>query len=397
MPRRQSFAVRSSSHPAELERALRKLASTAEAVFLREPAIDPSTPETSDLDVLVFGPVDDLLPERVFPTGQSSERAIDLIWLPAGSLEDPEAFAKQGVLAHRLLKSRAVQDPTGKFERQRRLVEGAMFDPRVQRERVAAFLDLGFLTVREIGITRDFPALALFWLHMAYAALIAALGDATRTLCPNVYSRPFDYAPHLEERTRLSLVGPFLSALHLRVALDDVVEALWRIHRVVADRFPEPPWKENVRSSTRYEYRYFLSREEVAWRVAAASEMARRGGLANAVFYLRLLAYSLGRIPSVYRHALEGEDASFLRPRRAMGPELRSLCPEIVDDLALVLGDEATPEHVSQALEEILRLKAETLLYLESRGISPPGLREWRPFQSDTQALKEGLAHVQDR
>jgi hypothetical protein len=379
LPRRLEFAARSSSHPAELERALEKLASTADAVFLREPAIDPSSPDTSDLDLIVFGRVDDLLPERMFPE-RSSERPIDLIWLPSPSLDDPEAFARQGVLPHRLLSSKPVHDPAGRYERQTLLVERAMFDPRVQGERIAAFLDLGFLTVREIGITRDFPALALFWLHMAYAALVAALGDATRTLCPNVYTRPFDYASRLEELTHLSLVEPFLPALHLRVPLDDVIDALWRVHRVVADRFPEPSWSENIRQSTRYEYRYFLAREEVGWRVAAASEMARRGSPASALFYLRLLAYSLARVPSVHRHALDGEDASFLRPRRAIGPQLRALCPEIMTDLGLVLGDDATGEQVGQALEKILRLKAETLLHLESRGIRPPGLRDWSPF-----------------
>ncbi len=378
MPRRLQFAARSSSHPVELERALERLASTADAVFLREPAIDPSTPETSDLDLLVFGRVDDLLPERIF--GRSSERPIDVIWLPSGNLDDPEAFAKQGVLPHRLLSSRAVHDPTRRFEERMRLVEAAMFEPSVQSERLGAFLDLGFLTVRETGITRDFPPLALFYLHMAYAALIAALGDSTRTLCPNVYTRPFDYAPGLEDLTRLRLVGPFLSALRLEVELGRVIDALWRVHRVVSSRFPEPSWPDAVRSSTRYEYRYFLNREEAAWRIAAASEMARRGSPANAVFYLRLLAYSLARIPSVHRHALEGEDASFLRPRHAMGPELRALCPEILADLGLILGDEATPAQVSRTLEDILRLKAETLLHLESRGISPPALREWSPF-----------------
>jgi hypothetical protein len=396
LSRQREFCVLSLPLPEGLDRALESIATRADAVFLREPAIDPNSPETSDLDLLAFGPVDGLLPERVFSSGS---RPVDIIWLPAKSLDDPVAFAKQGLVPHRLLSSRVVYDPTASFERQARLVEGVAYEPPVQAGRIEGFLDLGFLTVREIGITWDFPPLALFWLHMAYAALVATLGDATRTLCPNVYSRPFDYAPRLEGLTGLGLVEPYLSALRLRPALSDLVDALRRVHHVVATRFPEPSWPDVVGSSTRYEYRYFLASQEVEWRIAAASEMARRGNAANAVFYLRLLAYSLARAPSVRRHALAGEDASFLRPRRAILPELSHLCPEIVPDLSLILGNGAAVEHVRSALELILGLRSEVLTLLESRALPLPPLREWAPFQkkSSVNSKEEDPIHDQDR
>ncbi len=398
LSRQREFMMRPGPRPAGLDRALEQIASRADAVFLREPAIDPNSPETSDLDLLVFGPVDDLLPERIFLEGLEGARPIDLIWLRTQSLDDPGAFATQGVLPHRLLSSKAVYDPTGRFERQAGLVEREMFEPSVQAGRIEGFLDLGFLTVREIGITWDFPPLALFWLHMAYAALLAAIGDATRTLCPNVYTRPFDYTRRLEELTGLRLVEPYLAALRLRVTLDNAVEALRRVHHVVAARFPEPTWPDAIRNSTRHEYRYFLERQEVEWRIAAAQEMARRGNAANGVFYLRLLAYSLARIPSVHRHALAAEDASFLRPLRAMLPELSALCPEIVADLSLVLGNGASVEHVRSALEAVLTLRSDTVGLLESSAVPLSGLREWAPFQKKSSVTsKEASAHVQDR
>src|SRR4029077_18351750 len=92
---------------------------------------------------------------------------------------------------------------TGVAQRQARLVAGQMRRPAPPGARIAGILDLGFLTVREMGITWDFPALALFWLHVAYAACVAAIADAAGVLCPNVYSRPFDYARPLGGATGL--------------------------------------------------------------------------------------------------------------------------------------------------------------------------------------------------
>ena len=386
--------VSSPGAPVDLDRALKRLESRADAVFLREPAVDPSCPETSDLDLLVFGPVEELLPERFFFDGS---RPVDLIWLPSASLDDAAAFARQGVLPHRLLSSRVVRDETGTFERKAREVEQAMFDPAVQSARIAGFLDLGFLTVREIGINWDFPGVALFYLHMAYAACLAALADASRVYSPNLYTRPLDYAPRLEAETGLDLMETPVAALRLDAEIEPLAEALQRVRRVLEDRFPEPAWPDAMRLSTRYEYRYFLAPGEVAWRIEAAREMARRGNAPNGVFYLRLLAYSLARVPSVHRHALAGEDASFLRPRHALGRELRALCPEIADDLGLALGNGATVSEVTHALEAVKRLESETVAFVEARGLPLVGLRDWVPHQENTEAPKRKEQHVQDR
>jgi hypothetical protein len=272
-----------------------------------------------------------------------------------------------------------------------------MFSADVQWERIASLLDLGYLTVREIGVTWDFPPLALFWLHMAYASLLAALADAARLLCPNVYSRPFDYAPELESRTGLNLVEPARAALRLGGSVLSMVEPLRRIHREVASGCPEPSWPEAMRCSTRWEYRYFLSREELELRIAAASEMARRGNEPNGIFYLRLHAYSVARIPAVRRHALAGEDASFLRPRHSLRAELEETLPGIVPDLALVLASAPPPEAVAPALRTVLALRSDVVAFIERNGIPLSGAREWAPHRHPSSTSREeGSFHVQD-
>jgi hypothetical protein len=375
---------------AALFEARAKLAASADAIFVREPLVDPHYPDTSDIDLLVFGPVDDLLPERFFPSSRPEGEArppVDLIWLPTRNLDDPAAFAARGVLPHRLLSSRVVHDRTGGAQAQARLVEQHMFEGPVQGRRIAGILDLGFLTVQEIGITWDFPALALFWLHVAYAACLAVIADATRTLSPNVYSRPLDYARPLEKLSGLSLTEPYVALLRLGCEPEAFVPALRRLHAVVS-RFPEPAWPAGAKSSTRYEYRYFAAREELDWRIRAAAEMSRRGNAANGVFYLRLMAYALARIPSVHVDSMRGETPAFLRPPRAIRAELEALCPEVVGDLGFILGgpEPLDVAHVKQALEALSTLRRQTLAFISSQKIVVPSLRDWIPFEANSSA-----------
>lgn len=368
------------SAEAALREATARLAVRADALFVRQPLVDAQCPDTGDIDLLAFGPVDDLMPERLF----LPEGAVDLIWLPTQSLDDPEKFAARGIVPHRLLTSRIVHDRTGRAERQARLVAERMFEPAVQAKRIAGLLEMGFLTVQEIGITWDYPPLALFWLHIAYAACLAALADGARSLCPNVYSRPFDYTDALERRTGLSLTTPYVAALRLQENPAAVDPVLRRIQAVVSARFPEPAWPSGAKGSTRSEYRYFGAPAETEFRIEAAGEMSRRGRPANALFYLRLMGYALARIPGVHDDSSRGETPAFLRPPRAVRPELEALCPEIVPDLALVLaGPEALDvAEVRHSLGALTALRRQTLAFLESRDIVLPSLREWVPFQA---------------
>jgi len=375
--------ARSAGARAALREATARLAASADAIFVREPLVDPGCPDNSDVDLLAFGPVDDVLPERLFLRAGDAEVPVDVIWLPTTGLDDPVGFAGRGVLPHRLSSSRAVHDPTGVAQRQARLVQEQMFQPAVQGRRIAGLLDLGFLTVQEIGITWDFPALALFWLHVAYAACLAVIADATRTLSPNVYSRPLDYTRSLEQLTGLSLTEPYVEMLRLGQEPETLVPALRRLHASVS-RFPEPAWPAGAKSSTRYEYRYFGARPELEWRIRAAAEMSRRGNPANGVFYLRLMAYALARIPGVHADSMRGETPAFLRPPRAIRAELEALCPEVVGDLGFILGGPEPPDvaQVKQALGALSALRRQALAFVHSRGIVLPSLRDWVPFEA---------------
>jgi hypothetical protein len=361
------------------------LATRAVALLLRNPAIDIRFPDTSDMDFLVLADIAEMRSERLFLQAFDGTATMmtDLTWLPWAWVSDAEAAATRGWVPHRLLSSDLVWDSGRQVARQCQEIGRHMYRPDIQQKRTTVFLDIGYETVREIGITWDFPALGLFWLHMAHAACLAAMLDGMRSLCPNVYTRPFDYLDEVEQRTRLDLRARWIEALHLDADPKQLVPALRRAHAVVAGRFPEPDWPAGIRTGTRFEYRYWLSTEELNWRISAALEMARRGECAGAVFYLRFCAYAIARIPMVHARAGDGRDVSFLRPEQAVLPELQRLVPEIIGDLQLLfVGTRALDVHgLKRSLCMLDDFRSTTLAFLRSCGAPVPNLSAWEPYQ----------------
>jgi hypothetical protein len=121
------------------------------------------------------------------------------------------------------------------------------------------------------------------------------------------------------------------------------------------------------------------------FRIRAAEEMSRRGRPASGVFYLRLLAYALSRIPSVHGDSGRGETPAFLRPPRPVRPELEELCPEILADLSFLLGGPEPLDRaaVRQALDRLARLRRQVLDFVRSRDVVLPAMRDWVPWEAD--------------
>jgi hypothetical protein len=336
--------------------------------------------------------VDELIPQRLrLVVEPQISLMADLIWLPTNTLDHPETFATNGVIPYRLLNSRVVFDRTGHATRQCEAVRRLMYTSDIQKIRISGFLELGFYAVREIGVTWDFPGLALFWLHMAYAACLAALCDGFRLLCPNIYTRPFGWLRQAEERYPVQLEPPFIRCLHLETDPLALIDPLRRIYRTVSNRFPEPAWPSSMRSATRYEYRYFLDQDELDWRIRVAQELAASKDQAAATYYLRFWSYVLCRIPMVYRCAREGRNVSFMRPERAVRPALEADCPEILGDLSSILSGcpPVTPEEVKSSLEMVLEFRELTQSILEESGVKLEALREWRPFDPAPQGAQD--------
>ena len=362
-------------YPVHVQDAIGKVtraaASRAVGILIRNPAVDAQYPDTSDLDFVVLSDIEDFHSERLLLCAPDGLRVMtDLTWIPWVWISNPEIAATRGWVPHRLLSSDVVWDRGNHLARHCLEIKRQMYRADIQRKRTGIFLDIACQTVSELGITWDFPALALFWLHMGHAACLAAMLDGMRRLCPNVYTRPFDYIDDAERAVHPGLRGHWIQALHLDVDPTRLIPSLKRMHAIVTDKFPEPDWPRNMQVGTRFEYRYWLSSEELDWRIRVALEMAQRGDRAAAVFYLRFCAYAIARIPMVFARASEGVDVSFLRPEKGVRPELQKFAPEIVDDLDLVLAGRPglSIEAVRSSLSMLEILWGSTTTYLRASG-----------------------------
>lgn len=364
---------------ADLSAAQETLSSRAEAVLVRTPTIDADLPDCSDIDLLALGAPLDFLPERL---DVSTERQIDVMWLPRHHLTDITSLATHGLIPHRILSSRVLYDSTGFLTNRHTRLAQLFASPDLRARRIAGILEMGYATVREIGVSWDSPAVALFWLHMGHAACVAALADGLGLLCPNIYTRPTATLREIDQRLGHFETERFANALHLNVDLPELVGRLRALHGELKARFPEPDWPASMREMTRWEYRYFLAEDELEWRIRAAEELARRGDTPGAVFYLRFHAYALARLPMVSDRAHGGWDENFLRPSQRVGPALARLCPDLADDIAAVLGGpQLGHAEVECALSHLQDFRARTLSCLASRGLDLPEMPSWQPFE----------------
>lgn len=355
-----------------------QLAGRFRAAFLREALADDAWLTQVDLDLMVFGDVPGFRPERRFaPDGT----AIDLAWYPAAWLSQPERLAAAGLAAHRLKSARLLWDVGGDALSCRRAFDHRLYQPAVQRQRIEVLLDIGHLTVREIGVTWDEPPLARFWLQMAHASCLAALADASQLGCPNIFTRPFAHLPAIEQACGAPLRAPMVETLGLDSDPAEAEAAVRALHGWVSERYAQPRWPDAMRDVTRAEYAYHLSAEELAWRLAVAREMVTQGQPEAAVYYLRFWAYALVRLAMVWHRAAEGQDIAFLRPEQPVRPDLARHSPDLLPLLSTALGGPLDLRELQTALDRLLSLHRFCQAFLASRGLALAPARPWQPHR----------------
>jgi len=352
-------------------------------LFLRSPEHDGETQDSTDLDLLAFDAVDEICVERLWPP--SGPPSLDLLRLPAALLKQPERLASFGLITHRLLTSTLVTDPSGRGGPAQDRARELCWEPAHQRARLASFLEMAQLTVREVGVSWSFPAQALFWLHMTHAACFAAMLDAAHRLCPNVYTRPFLRLAELEALVGTALVEPMIDTLQLGDDPAALELPLREMQHLVAQRCAEPAWPATIGDGTRAEYRYWIATGEVQTRINAAREMVARGSRAGAVFYLRYCAYSLARVAMIHQRVAEGSRLalSFIRPEREVGPDLLAHHPDLYALLNKVLAgpQKVTLDQVHCALAWVQQLRGVTQRWLTQNDLGFDGLPDWQPHR----------------
>lgn len=364
--------------PAALAAELRRR-HPARAAFVQ---IDPEADSADDLDLLVFDDGTDLRIRRL--PACPGLPALDLICLPAALLDAPDRLAANGLLAHRLVASQPLLDDDPRARPAWQAVCRHWTDPAPQAARIAAQLEMARLTVQEVGISREHPAIALFWLQIAHAACVAALCDAHGLAAPNVYTRPLLHARRVEPACGLSLAAPMARVLRLHADPAEAAATLTALHAEVTARCPEPAWPGVLGESTRSEFRYWSQPAELQARLGAAAAMAAQGDAAGAVAYLRYAGYSVVRLAMLHARAAEGmqQHVSFLRPERAVGADLQQHSPAALALLERLLGGggPAAGAALGRALAEVPALQVRLRAALSAAGVACPPWPRWAPW-----------------
>lgn len=354
---------------------------TPVAAWLRRPEYDDDPRASDELDLVVFDDgVDGMALAR-----EPGAPALDIVRLPAALLDDPARLAAWGLFTHRLASAELVHDRDGRGAAAQAAWSAAWSAPAAVDRRVSAFLDTGRLTVREIGVSWDWPALGFFWLQIAWSALVAARLDAAGHWCPNVYTRPLAAARRAD-----ALGGPPLEApLRAALRLDDADPAplpalLAHLHALVHARCsPEPDWPPGIGPAAQQEWRYWLAPAELDERLAAAAALAGRGEAAAAVLYLRYTAYSLLRVVMLHQRALDRwpQTVIFLQPETRIRPDLARHHPDLLPLADALLGG-GDLESLQAAVTATQAAQQGLLAALAGRGLVPSEQRPWSPHRA---------------
>jgi hypothetical protein len=71
----------------------------------------------------------------------------------------------------------------------------------------------------------------------------------------------------------------------------------------------------------------------------------------NANFYIRFWAYSLSRCPVVLEEASKRKNPSFYIPFRSFKESIEAICPEIIDDMKVIMGEGITLSRAEESIK----------------------------------------------
>lgn len=353
-----------------MEEALHLLESKSIGVLCRKPLLDEDCPEASDVDLLSIWEKSEEYPERMAVTASSGRVFVDVLWIPMAAIFDPVESASYRMLPHLLLESEEVwmrSRPAATLIDQIRL---KAYEKEPWERRMGIHFSFGDEALQEVQRNLDFPPASIFYLQTAHAYYITALADSLRQSVMSLLTRPMTKLRKMTAGTGSGLEGLITANLHLEAEPSPSLVALRRLYDAVSDRCAAQRL-QGVKPRTRGYYFYSISPLEMEYREAVAEALIRRGDSANANFYLRFWAYSLSRCPIVLEEAKNGKNPSFYVPFKPLKKSLLTACPEIIDDLALIMGGEMTEAEAEESVRGTVAFRRSVVKLIEGRGLCP--------------------------
>ncbi len=357
------------------EEACRSLEPDSLGVLCRKPLVDEDCPEVSDVDLLSIWERPEERPERIRVEGPAGRVFVDVLWIPASKMLDPVEAASYKILPHLLLESEIVWLRSDSV---RLLVENIKLSAHerpIWERRVGHQVSFGDAALHEASKNFGFPPATLFFLQMAHAYYTMALADSLKQSTMALITRPMTKLRRMAAETGYNHLDHLLVAnLRLETATEPAasIRALERVYEAVSGRCSSRrPQGVSGRASGHYEYS--LSSLEFEYRRMVAEALARRGDAASSNFYVRFWAYSLARCPIVLEDARRGRNPSFYVPYGTLRESLEVACPEIIDDMELILGGRrTTTEEARESIAGTYEFRRLVTDIIEGRGLRPP-------------------------
>lgn len=357
-----------------LREALHKVSSSLKSnslgVLCRKPLIDQDYPEVSDVDITAIWDQPEEYPERLVVTGPLCRIFVDVLWIPLSVMVDPVKAACYRTLPHLLLESETVWWRSDTMKRLVNLIKFHAYDKAVWEHRLRSHIQFGDAAFEEAVRNINFPQATLFFLQAAHSLYLIALADCMKRSVINLRTRPMAKLIQMTSETGSWLEEMFVRDLHLRTNPSPLLKALRRVYDVVAAKCQGQPVR-GMSLRTGGHYSYTLSPLELEYRENVALAMMRGGDYVSATFYIRFWAYCLSRCPIVLEEAIHGENPSFYVPSQPLKRSLETICPEIIDDLRLILGGEVTRVGAEASVRETSNFKKLVVEQIRKRGLDP--------------------------
>lgn len=375
------------AHPQHLEAGLWEAVGKAShilepnslCVICRKPLLDEDCPQVSDVDLLSIYEKPEEYPERITVDASIGRVFVDILWIPVSAMLDPVEAASYKTLPHLLLESetvwmRSADLITPLIDR----IKHKAYEKAVWMRRIGNQINFGDAAIQEAWKNLDFPPAALFFLQTAHSYYITALADCLKHSSMSILTRPITKLRRMAaEIGRPELEQLIRANLYLDRKPSASIYALDRVYGAVSARCDNRQL-QGVSARTRGHYIYTVSPLELKYREAVADALIRRQDYANANFYLRFWSYSISRCPVVLEEARQGRKPSFYVPFRAFKESVQATCPEILDDMKVILsgGEELTQGDAEESINGTSVFRQTIVEEIRGRGLALPTIRE---------------------
>jgi hypothetical protein len=363
-----------------LRKAVDVLKPSSLCVLSRKPLIDEDCPEIPEIDVLSIWSRMKEYPQRITVNTSIGRVYVDVLWVPVSSLIDPFKAAGYRMLPHLFLESETVWTLPSFVGPLVDQIKAKAYEKTVWEKRLSSQLSFGDSALQEATRNLDFPAGAKFFLQTAHAYYMIALADALQTSVTSIMTKPITKLRRMDAMTGSTLEKVLRANIHLDNDPSPFIGALRRIHSAVIARCGSQQIS-GMGERTKGHYEYSISKLELEYREAVAAALTQKGDFANANFYLRFWAYSLSRCPVVCEEAKQGRKPSFYVPFRAFKKSLSVNCPEIFEDVSLVLGGKIPRSEAEDSIQGTAYFRQLVVKKILERELIPVSTMEGAPYE----------------